>query len=328
MPGIRKKAVNLGGQAQVMVGVATLTRRQRDRLLQLLVPLQRREETVALIESATEDNRACPRCGSRRHHRHGHASGMQRFRCRDCGRTFNALSGTPLARLRKKELWVDYLDSMVDSTTIRKAARKLGVATATAFRWRHRFLALGKDDRVAQLRGIAEADEMFMRESHKGARNLDRPPRKRGGKATKRGMSNEQVCILIVRDRSGQTLDFVPGRGPVTVAQLHTHLAGRLAPDVLLVSDGHAAYRTFARQAGITHQFVNVRAGERVRGAVHVQNVNGYHSRFRGWLRKFNGVATRYLSNYLGWRWALNGGRITTPAGMLRAALGIKIAAA
>ena len=27
-------------------------------------------------------------------------------------------------------------------------------------------------------------------------------------------------------------------------------------------------------------------------------------------------------ANYLGWRWALDGGRIATPEGMLRAALG------
>ncbi len=28
---------------------------------------------------------------------------------------------------------------------------------------------------------------------------------------------------------------------------------------------------------------------------------SGYHSRLKTWVRKFNGVATRYLENYLGW---------------------------
>ncbi|MDB5932788.1 MAG: transposase, partial [Massilia sp.] len=53
-----------------------------------------------------------------------------------------------------------------------------------------------------------------------------------------------------------------------------------------------------------------------------VQNVNAYHSRFKQWLRRFNGVASRYLANYLGWRWALDGGRISSPELMLRSALG------
>jgi transposase-like protein len=213
---------------------------------------------------------------------------------------------------------------MLDSHSIRRAATQLGVAGATSFRWRHRFLALSKNDRPQFLSGIAEADEMYVLESHKGSRKLERAPRKRGGKATKRGISYEQMCILVARDRAGQTLDWVPGKGPVTSTQLHEHLKARLQPDVLLVTDAHAAYRAFAREAGITHEAVNVSAGSRVRGAIHVQNVNAYHSHLRAWLLPFRGVASRYLGNYLGWRWALDGGRVRTPDALLQAALGVR----
>jgi hypothetical protein len=51
--------------------------------------------------------------------------------------------------------------------------------------------------------------------------------------------------------------------------------------------------------------------------------VNAYHSRFRLWLDRFNGVATRYLPNYLGWRWALDAQRINSPDLLLRAAMGV-----
>jgi hypothetical protein len=135
--------------------------------------------------------------------------------------------------------------------------------------------------------------------------------------AGKRGISGEQVCVLVARDRSGRTFDAVPGRGPVTAAQLVLHLAPVLARDALLVTDAHAAYRAFARRCKIAHQSVNLRAGERVRGAVHVQSVNAYHSRMRGWLRHFCGVASRYLDNYCGWRWAIDGERIQTPEAFL-----------
>ena len=303
--------------------LSSLTRRQRERLLSLLGPGAKRDQAVDLIEQTAAQRIACPDCHSRQLHRHGRANGLQRYRCKDCGRTCNALTGTALARLRHKESWVDYLGGMLDSRSIRRTAAELGVAGATSFRWRHRFLKVSKDDRPQCLGGIAEADEMYVLESHKGSRTLDRPPRKRGGKATKRGISNEQMCVLVARDRTGQTLDWVPGKGALTLAQLHQHLLPRLERDVLLVSDGHPAYRAFAREAGITHEAVNLKAGIRVRGAIHVQNVNSYHSRLRGWLLPFRGVASRYLANYLGWRWALNGGRIGTPEGLLRAALGI-----
>jgi hypothetical protein len=93
--------------------------------------------------------------------------------------------------------------------------------------------------------------------------------------------------------------------------------------DILLVIDGHPVYRSFAREAGITHRAVNLSAGVRVAGALHVQNVNACHSRFKQWLRRFHGVATRYLPNYLGWRWAVDGGRIGSPEMLLRSALSV-----
>ncbi len=62
-------------------------------------------------------------------------------------------------------------------------------------------------------------------------------------------------------------------------------------------------------------------AAERVRGAVHVQNVNAYHSRKRTWLSHFCGVASCYLGNYCGWRWAIDSERIDTPEAFLRIAV-------
>jgi hypothetical protein len=38
----------------------------------------------------------------------------------------------------------------------------------------------------------------------------------------------------------------------------------------------------------------------------------------------FRGVASPYLGNYLGWRWALDGGRVKTPDALLQAALGVR----
>ena len=53
------------------------------------------------------------------------------------------------------------------------------------------------------------ASETFFLESFKGQRHLPRIARKRGGKAAKRGLSTEQIPVLVVRDRHGETADFV-----------------------------------------------------------------------------------------------------------------------
>jgi transposase-like protein len=299
-----------------------LSKRQREHVLTLLSHASQHDKVVAELEGAAVDHLACPRCRGEQYHLHGSAHGLQRYRCVACGKTFNGLTGTPLARLRHKSKWLRYSDCLLSSMTVRASAARVGVHKNTTFRWRHRFLTLPKTDRPLRLGGIAEADEMYLLESEKGARNLDRPPRKRGGAASKRGISDEQVCILVARDRSGKTLDFVTGNGPVTKRQLVRCLHPVMDKDALLVTDSNAAYRYFARDAGITHQAVNLRAGVRVKGAIHVQNVNAYHSRFRGWLERFHGVATHYLPNYLGWRWVLDAKRIASSEALLRATIG------
>jgi transposase-like protein len=299
-----------------------LTKRQRERVFRQLGEASNLERVAAAVEQAANRHLACPRCRSLKLHLHGQVDGLQRYRCVVCKRTFNALTGTPLAHLRYKSKWLDQVDCLLESRTVRKSAAYLGVHRNTAFRWRHRFLTLPKTDRPHCLHGITEADEIYLLESEKGARHLDRPPRKRGGPAKKRGLSFEQVCILVARDRTGQTLDFVTGKGPVTKAQLKRCLPPVIDRDVLLISDSNAAYRFFARDLGITHEAINLNVGVRARGAIHVQNVNAYHGRFREWLSRFHGVATHYLPNYLGWRWVLDAKRIETPEALLKAALG------
>ena len=253
--------------ASFLQHIPALTRPQCAQVIALLASAVNQACVADVIEAAAAPGLCCPRCRSTQLYRHGTKSGLQRFRCRSCGRTFNSLTGTPLARLRHKDKWRDYCQCMLDSRTVRKAADNVAVAKNTSLRWRHRLLTLTKTDRPACLTGIAEADETFLLESCKGARKLERPARRRGGKASKRGISKEHVCILVARDRSGQTCDFVTGRGPVTTRQLKTHLAPILADDTLLVTDANKAYRAFAEQTGISHAFVNPSAGERVRGA-------------------------------------------------------------
>lgn len=264
---------------------------------------------------------SCPHCGGTKLYRHGQAHGLARYRCRACLKTFNPLTGTPLAHLRLRHKWLAYHQCLLDSLTVRKSAAVVDISRNTSFRWRHRFLDWVKNDRPERLHGIAEADEMYLLESEKvhGACSVPResavvpPP----NAARQR---NRFACWW---HATGQTLNFVTGRGPVSKAQLHQYLRPMLDQDILLVSDSNAAYRYFAREAEISHESIHIHAKQRLRGAIHVQNVNSYHSRCRQWLQRFHGVATHYLANYLGWRWALDVHRINAPLELLKASVGV-----
>jgi hypothetical protein len=73
------------------------------------------------------DNLGCPYCTSHEFVSWGRANALQRFRCKNCGRTFNALTNTPLARLRKKEQWLEHAGAMIDGSTITKSAERCNV---------------------------------------------------------------------------------------------------------------------------------------------------------------------------------------------------------
>ncbi len=301
--------------------LADLSRQQLASVREIVAAFASLTQCLELIEQHGRQHPGCPHCHCTHVHRHGYAAGLQRYRCRACGRTYNALTNTPLAYLRRRAKWLPYLACMLDSKTVRKSAETVAIHRNTSFRWRHRFLAGASLQRPAQVQGIVEVDETYLLESQKGSRNLNRPPRRRGGVARTRGITRQHDCILVARDRAGKTLDWVTGRGPVSACQVARCLRPVLARDALLVTDGARVYRAFSQAAGIAHKPLNQHAGVRVDGQYHLQNVNGYHSRFKAWLARFRGVASRYLPNYLGWHRALDTRSIVSPEQFLLAAI-------
>ncbi len=182
---------------------------QKRKLSDVLRVKDEGEAVAETLEKRMSGDGHCPHCKHNQFQRWGTSHGMQRYRCKSCLKTFNAATGTPLARLRKKEKWLEYSKAIVDGLSVRKAARKCGIDNTTSFRWRHRFLHGLGDKKDSSLKEIVEADETFFLESFKGSRNLGRTARKRGGKATKRGLSAEQIPVLIARDRHGEMTDEV-----------------------------------------------------------------------------------------------------------------------
>ena len=131
------------------------------------------------------------------------------------------------------------------------------------------------------------------------ARNLDRKARRRGGKASKRGLSDEQVPILVAVDRSGTTAcSVLPS---VTADSVQCALEPRIDDDILLVTDENNVYPPCAKSLGIKHEALNQSTGEQVHGAIHIQTVNNRHSGIKGFLHHYRGVSSKYLGNYLRW---------------------------
>jgi transposase-like protein len=270
--------------------------------------LAKRERSVEaqIVEAEmAEAVKACPHCGGKNLKSAGSKGGRKRFKCKACGKTFNGFTGTPLSGLHNPDKFLANAKCMVKGLTVRQTAAAVGLDKDTAFRWRHRFLESLRDEQPGTLKGVVEADETFFLESFKGQRGgLPRKAKKRGTPAVKRGLSKEQIPVLVARDRAGSsTLSAVlPSRKGKDIAEA---LAPKLDRDTVLITDGATAYRAVAKvREGVEIRSVPANPKRKSPGPNHINNVNAYDRRLKEWMDRFHGVATRYLGNYLGWhRW-------------------------
>ncbi len=255
-----------------------------------------------LIESKQETKRECPYCHSNRVYRHGSVSNLQRYRCVECRKTFNSLTNTSLARLRKKELWIQYVDLMLKSTVLRTVSNELGISLNTAFKWRHRFSAAFIKSSPTHLEGIVEMDEVHFLESKKGERVTTRASRKRGESVSRSDLLSEKICVFTARDRSNHNMESIAGHN-VSESWLIKNVSQFIAPDSVIVSKGLQPYQNLTRNNNFEHKIAKNQRSNRVQEAFHIKHVNAYHSRLKMWINgHFHGVATKYLNHYLQWR--------------------------
>lgn len=247
-----------------------------------------------------ENNRSCPYCNSKEHNKWGIREDLQRFKCKSCMRTFNILTGTPLANLHKKGRWLSYAQCLIDGLSVRKAADKCGVHRNTSFRWRHRFLQNANQIKPDKLSGIVETNELIFAWSEKGSKRLRRKPRKRGYKSQKDIPSKSRVFTMFCRDRGKNTFDDIFLK--FSADNLKPILTNLLTKDSLFCSQNKAVYMKSTKENNIRHGILSIPKKESVKkDIVHIKNVQKYQFNLQIWMKRFRGVATKYLNNYLSW---------------------------
>jgi hypothetical protein len=215
------------------------------------------------------------------------------------------MTGVPVSSVKMPDKMRRFAAQMArGGVPLRQSAKELEISLKTAFRWRHKILLGYSLHPSRKLTGIAEADETFFRYSEKGdkAVNRRRTAHKRGGKASQAGVSDEQVPVVVGCDRQGELILGVAGRGRVSQKDIERVLGNRIDDDAILCTDSHRSFRAFAGAHDFKYKPVNISKGRRVvKKVYHIQNVNNAHTRLKAWMVRFDGVATKYLGNYMGW---------------------------
>lgn len=250
------------------------------------------------------DGSVCPHCSARGALKWGRFSGRQRYRCRECGRTFSTFTSSPLYHLKRPDLWSGFLWCMEGRLTVRRTGTILAIDKDTALRWRHRVLEHWRQEGRRRLAGQVVVGDFPIAVNRKGSRSLDRPPRKRGVAFEIVGADAGSVSILVglerppnqprSRDTRSLWIASVPKR-PLRRIDYETGLRSPLHRGIELVGSGGPASHLarYAHGAGLKY-----RCEPRAFFPLEVWEVR---HELRAWLRPFRGVATRRLDNYLEW---------------------------
>jgi len=289
---------------QIKAAFITLSRKDRLDLIRDLERLEQSDTDLCLTRREQLDNKqgCCPHCQSNKYRKNGIDKGSQRYKCKNCGRTFTEFTGTWMSGLHKKELIGDYIKLMEQELSLDKIRVRLGINKKTAFDWRHKILSGLQQQDKTPFEGITESDDTFFRFSEKGSRNLRRKPNKRGGTA-KRGIHHDHVAVIVTADRATRTDFTVVSRGRIKKVDIEEAIGERVTQKTILCSDSHLSYKGFAVDKGLEHHPLRIDLKQRVsEGTYHIQHVNAIDSRLKRWLTgRFGGVSTKYLQKYLNW---------------------------
>ncbi len=268
---------------------------------------QETDPYMQAIESRRKklDNKqgSCPHCGSFKYTKYGTDKGSKRYRCKECKSTFTEYTGTWLSRVHKKHLVGAYIELMKQEKSLDKIKEELGINKKTAFDWRHRILSGLENSNKGTFQGITESDDTFFLISEKGSGNLTRHPRKRGGTAKTRGISNEQVAVLVTADRVSEIDMQIARLGRIKKLDIENAIGSRVSEQTILCTDSHVSFKGFAIDKELEHHAIRADLKQFVKKKIyHVQHVNSIDSRLKRWIEnQFGGVSTKYLQKYLNW---------------------------
>lgn len=103
---------------------------------------------------------------------------------------------------------------------------------------------------------------------------------------------------MVAQDRNGQVISQKADNGRVRAEEIEAVIGEFIDLSSLLCTDTATNYKKFALMKELKHETINLsKEGYVTKGIYHLQHVNS----LKDWMQRFQGVATKYLDNYLYW---------------------------
>ena len=236
----------------------------------------------------------CPECESTHCISIGAStSGNKRFQCKNCGHKFSYLSGTVFYSAKRKfDVWERYINCMIYCPTEILAEHVCDISHPTAHLWRHKIFATvdGYQDHLIL------SDRIWIDETYLNDGRIMHE----FGEKRKRGLSKDQICIIVAVDIYKNVIAIECGNGAPTAQRVEDALIKHIKSGSTIVHDGNAAHNQLIAKADCISE-VYIADTDNPEYIKHMQLVNNLCGWLQRYLYKVMGMKMDNLQSYLNW---------------------------
>ena len=180
-------------------------------------------------------------------------------------------------------MWEKYFEVFIQGLSLRECALKIGITLVTAFFWRHRFLHdLCKKNYIEKIGSYVELTKLVLPENFKGERKYH-------------GEKRDNIIVVNAINNYIDILPIFAARNFIGFFDIRDNIIPRIDRKAYVVGFIDGRLKTFAKAFNEINK-IKVSINE-------ISSIDIlYSNKVKKWLGRFNGVASKYLDNYLNWR--------------------------
>lgn len=275
------------------------------------------------FESISSVGMTCRKCGSSKFFKNGKTEGVQRYQCKDCHCTQFSDANTPLYNLKLKKKWIDFVYIMLEKEqpySCANISEELEIHVKTVHAWRHKLLSSFNTVNPIEIKEEAELDEVYLPFTVKGLVGKEKfdkfiKPGHKDNVASKLRIDEElmeaekyQTIFMCIHNRMSD-FDFIPikiqKKGIVSEADIKRIMGEIDLKEKTVITDSEPSMLAFLRNVTnvnhLTFKSSDVKQGIMEDKNIHNNNINNTMMLFKEWIKKFHGISTKYIWNYLKW---------------------------
>ncbi len=236
----------------------------------------------------------CPKCGSDEYISFGYSSErISRYQCKECGKNYSLLSNTIFNSTNKDfATWVRYLTLMTFNVPLEMTEELCNISHPTAMLWRKKVFSAvdGYQDHL-YLKDTVWIDETYL---------FDSSLLHEDGFRQKRGLSNNQICIVVAIDVHKNCMAVISGHGKPSGKRIYETLKDHIIEGSTVIHDGERAHNTLIRKLKLVSQpyKADIKDTEYLENMALINNMCSWLKRY---IYRFIGMRTENLQSYLNW---------------------------